>query len=154
MNEIVSALILAVIQGITEWMPISSSGHLVIFDRILEYNGGLLFEVALHFGTLMAVFVYFGKDISDIIGELIRLRFESENGKTGIKLIIASIPAGVIGYFTMYFFDSIFSNLVIIAFGFGITGLFLIIASLNLGKKRESNTSSSGFFLVRGLMEQ
>ena len=57
-NEFFSALILAVIQGITEWFPVSSSGHLVLFERILNYSGGLMFEVALHFGTLMAVFVY------------------------------------------------------------------------------------------------
>ena len=59
MNEFISALILAVIQGITEWIPVSSSGHLVLFEKLLGFNGGLLFDVALHFGTLMSVFVYF-----------------------------------------------------------------------------------------------
>ena len=65
-SEFFAALILAVIQGITEWFPVSSSGHLVLFEEILNYSGGLMFEVALHFGTLMAVFVYFGKEITDI----------------------------------------------------------------------------------------
>jgi len=59
-SEFVSSLILAAVQGITEWFPISSSGHLVLFHSILDFEGSLVFDVALHFGTLMAVFVYFG----------------------------------------------------------------------------------------------
>ncbi|MEK6934227.1 MAG: undecaprenyl-diphosphate phosphatase, partial [Nanoarchaeota archaeon] len=71
MEDIISALIMAVVQGITEWLPVSSSGHLVLAQKILNYNASLLFDVALHFGTLMAVFVYFGKDIVDIVRDLL-----------------------------------------------------------------------------------
>ena len=86
MNELISALIIAVVQGLTEWMPISSSGHLILFEKLLDYSGGLMFDVALHFGTLMAVFVYFGGDIVDIVKDFTSLNWSSENGRLGLLI--------------------------------------------------------------------
>ncbi|MEK6928604.1 MAG: undecaprenyl-diphosphate phosphatase [Nanoarchaeota archaeon] len=128
MSELIAALILAVVQGITEWLPISSSGHLVIFEKLLGYDGGLFFEVALHFGTLMAVFVYFGQDIVDILRDLLNLNFKSENGKIGIFLIIASIPAGIIGLF-FHNIISVSGNWIMLALGFLISSIILFIGS-------------------------
>lgn len=145
-SELISALILAVVQGITEWIPVSSSGHLVLFEKLLGYSGGLLFEVALHFGTLMAVFVYFGKEIVDIFEDILKGRWKSENARLGALIVVASIPAGIIGYLFLELFESIFNNLIVVAFGFGITGLFLIIASLDVGKKGELGYGKS--FLI------
>lgn len=141
-NEFISSIILAIVQGITEWLPVSSSGHLVLFEKILQFRGSLLFDVALHFGTLMAVFVYFGRDIIDIVRELISGKFKSENGKLGLLLIIATIPAALVGFIFKNVFESIFSNLVIVAFGFAITGIFLLIASLP-GKNKKQMTEIS-----------
>ena len=137
MNEIIAALILAVVQGITEWIPVSSSGHLVLFEKMLGYQGGLTFEVALHFGTLMAVFVYFGKDIVDIIKDVIRLDFKTENGRTGLFLIIATIPVGIIGFLFIDVFERAFNNLYLAALGFGVTGLLLLISTLDLDKSKD-----------------
>ncbi len=136
-SDVLSALILAVIQGFTEWLPISSSGHLILFEKILGFNTSLPFDVALHFGTLMAVFVYFGKEIVDILEDLFRLKFDSTNGKMGIFLIFASIPAAILGYFTLGFFEAVFSNLTVIAWGFALTGMFLLISSVP--RKLEEN---------------
>jgi len=133
--EFISALLLAVIQGATEWFPVSSSGHLVLFERLLGYEGGLLFEVALHFGTLMAVFVYFGKDITDIIKDLVMGRWGSQNGRIGLLLIVASIPAAIVGFFAKDIFGAL-SSLNVVAFGFGITGLLLFIGSLDYKKEK------------------
>ncbi len=135
MGDFIAAFLLAVIQGITEWLPISSSGHLVIFEHLLSYNGGLFFEVALHFGTLMAVFVYFGKDIVDIVRDVLQGKFETDNAKIGVRVIIASIPVAIIGFLFLDFFESLFNSLVLTAWGFAITGLFLLIASLDIGKR-------------------
>ena len=135
-NELFSAIILAVVQGITEWFPVSSSGHLIIFEKILSYEGGLLFQVALHFGTLMAVFIYFGKDITDIIKDVLSFKFDTEHGKMGLLLIVATIPAGIVGFFAKNFFDTLLSSLGIIALGFGITGLILLIASSTANKSK------------------
>lgn len=147
-NEIISALILAVIQGITEWLPVSSSGHLVLFSHILKFQGSLFFDVALHFGTLMAVFVYFGRDIVDIIRDLFKGNFQSENGKLGGLLIIASIPAAIIGFLFKNFFEGIYENLGIVAIGFGITGLFLMIASIDFGQRIKKYPSYLQSFLI------
>ncbi|MEK6854806.1 MAG: undecaprenyl-diphosphate phosphatase [Nanoarchaeota archaeon] len=136
MNELASAIILAIVQGITEWLPVSSSGHLVLFNKILGYKGDLLFDVALHFGTLMSVFVYFGADIVDIIRELLTGKWKSENGRLGILILIATIPAGLIGFLFRDIFESVFSNLIVVAFGFAITGVVLLIASFGFVKTR------------------
>src|SRR3989344_1953272 len=98
MNEFIASVILAVIQGLSEWLPISSSGHLVLFSRILGYENSVAFDVALHFGTLMAVFVYFGRDIFNIIEDYLKGKWRSDNAKLGYLLIIATIPAAAIGY--------------------------------------------------------
>lgn len=147
--ELISALILAVVQGVTEWLPVSSSGHLVLAERILGYNGGLEFSVALHFGTLMAVFVYFGKEITDIFQDLLRARWKSEHARLGFLLIVATIPAAIVGYLFRDVFREIFSDLGIVALGFGVTGLFLLIASLDFGKRKEiKNMGFANAFLI------
>ena len=140
MNDLISALILAVVQGLTEWLPVSSSGHLVLFERLLGYEVDLMFNVALHFGTLMAVFVYFGKDILDIFEDILKLKWDSANARLGFLIIIATIPAAPIGYFFRDFFEMAFTSLGIVGIGFGITGLILLISSLEfkgIGKKAE-----------------
>ena len=144
-SNLVSALILAVIQGFTEWLPVSSSGHLVIFEGILGYKGGLEFDVALHFGTLMAVFVYFGKEITDIFKDFVSGKLKTDNGKLALFLIVASIPAGIVGFLLRNFYST-FSDLRVIALGFGITGLLLLIASLEF--KKEDNLSYWKSFLI------
>jgi undecaprenyl-diphosphatase len=152
MNEFFIALILAIVQGLTEWLPISSSGHLVLFQNILNYHPGIAFDVALHFGTLMAVFVYFGKDIVDILEAVLKGKWKSENGKLGFLLIVATIPAALIGYLLKPLFESAFSSLLISAIGFGITGMILLIASLDF-KKNTKKLSSYFDSLVIGFVQ-
>ncbi len=136
MNALFVSLIIAVVQGIAEWLPISSSAQVELFSKILSFQSSLVFDVVLQFGTLMAVFVYFSRDIIDIIESLLRGQFTSENGKLGVLLIIASIPALVFGLFLHRFFESSVDNLLLMSFGFAITGVVLLIGSLDL-KTRE-----------------
>jgi undecaprenyl-diphosphatase len=143
MEELIHALIIAIVQGITEWVPVSSSGHLVLVERLLGFSGGLEFNVALHFGTLMSVFVYFGRDITNILEDLLRGRFRSENGRLGILLIIATIPAGIVGYLFKDVFVSTFENMLIVGVGFGVTGLFLILVSFVKIKERKLDGRSA-----------
>ncbi|MDD5901097.1 MAG: undecaprenyl-diphosphate phosphatase, partial [Lachnospiraceae bacterium] len=69
--ELIKAIILGLIQGVAEFLPISSSGHLAIFKNVLGFDTdtGLLFDVLLHLGTLAAVFVVFWKDIFRLVKE-------------------------------------------------------------------------------------
>ncbi len=150
MSELIVALILAVVQGITEWFPVSSSGHLVLFEHFLGYEGGLLFEIALHFGTLMAVFVYFGRDITDILRELLSLRFKTPYGRLGVLLIVASIPAAVLGFLLRDVIMSVSGNLSMLALGFLITSIILAIGSQ---APRNARRLSYGGALLIGCMQ-
>lgn len=142
MDDLISALIIAIVQGLTEWMPISSSGHLILFEKLLDYSGGLMFDVALHFGTLMAVFVYFGGDIVDIVKDFLSLKWSSENGRLGLMILIATLPAAAVGFLFKNIFLKAFDSLGVVALGFGITGLFLMIASFQNGAKRKKLTGN------------
>lgn len=135
-NELIASLIIAIVQGITEWLPVSSSGHLVLAEKIIGHVGGLTFDVALHFGTLMAVFVYFGKDIIDIMRDFLSGKFKTENGKLGVLILVATIPAAIVGFLFKDVFSLIFSNLVVVMVGFAITGVLLLIASVSGKSKR------------------
>ena len=161
-SEIVSALIIAIIQGITEWLPVSSSGHLVLFESLLNFKGGLVFDVALHFGTLMAVFVYFGKDIIDIIRDLLLGNWKTGNGRLGVLIAIATIPAAIVGWLFKNVFEIAFGSLGVSAIGFAVTGVFLIIASLehrsskNYDKKKRRGKKAKfgyGEAMIVGLVQ-
>src|SRR4030042_3777347 len=133
MDNLISAIIIAIVQGLTEWLPVSSSGHLVLFHRILNYHPGLMFDVAVHFGTLMAVFFYFGHEIMDIAEDFLKFKTKTPNFKLGLLLIVGTIPAGIIGFLFRDYFEMAFSSLGLVAIGFGITALVLFIASLDFG---------------------
>jgi undecaprenyl-diphosphatase len=147
MPQLLESLIIAIIQGLTEWLPVSSSGHLVLAEKIFNQSPSLTFQVALHFGTLMSVFVYFGKDITDILQDILRLRFKTENGKLGIYLIIATIPATIAGLLLKDLVTSILNNLTITAISFAITGIILIIASLPSKTKSTSLNIKNSLFI-------
>lgn len=128
--EFLTVLFVAIIQGITEWFPVSSSGHLVVSEFLLKYEADLMFDVALHFGTLMAVFVYFGRDIVDIVKDFLSGNWKSENGRTGLLIVVATIPAALIGFFFKDFIESSFDSLIVVALGFGLSGLVLLIVAV------------------------
>lgn len=148
MIEIVAQIILAVVQGLSEWFPISSSGHLVIVSHLLDYTNTLAFDIALHFGTLMAVFVYFGKDITDIARDLLSFKFNTEPGRMGLYVILASIPAGILGFLFRDFFERTLNDLSLLSLGLSITGVLLIITSLDRVKPAKKELSARIAFLV------
>lgn len=144
-SELISSVILAIVQGITEWFPVSSDGHLVLFSKLLGVKSDLNFDVALHFGTLMAVFVFFGKDIVDMIKDLVSGKWSSQNGKLGIYIVVATIPAVIVGFLFRKYFESAFESLALTTLGFAITGIFLLISSIP-NKKGKLNYKNS--FLI------
>ncbi|MFW5998646.1 MAG: undecaprenyl-diphosphate phosphatase [Bacillota bacterium] len=120
--EVIKAILLGIIQGITEFLPISSSGHLVILQKIMGITeGNLILNVSLHFGTLIPILIIFWNDIKDII----LLRSEK---KHLIKLIIiGSVPTAFIGLYLEQFFERIFSSVLLTGFMLLITGLILYL---------------------------
>lgn len=137
MNNFISMIILAVVQGLTEWLPVSSSGHLVFVSSLLGFVNNIEFDVAVHFGTLLAVFVYFGRDITDIVEAILKGKWNSEKGKLGWLIVLGSAPAGVIGILFKDYFEAAFSSLLIVGFSFIITGMILTIASFDFRGRKE-----------------
>lgn len=151
MNEFILTLILAVVQGIAEWIPVSSSSQLFLISKIFGQDLNLISSVAFHFGTLMAVFAYFRKDIVDILKELLNLNFKSENGRLGVALIIAAIPAGIAGFFLKKIVESFTGNMILMVFGLIITGMFLLVGSF--APKQKNVKMSYGKALIIGLVQ-
>ena len=138
MSELFYQIFLAIVQGIAEWFPISSSGHLVLVSRLLNYNASIPLIVALHLGSLLGGIVYFVKDIGKIAKDFFHLKFEEEHGRLGVLVIIATIPAAVIGILFRKFIETEVSNLWLLALGFFITSILLFISSsVNLKPRKE-----------------
>jgi len=137
--------LLGLIQGITEFFPVSSSGHLVIGQKLfsLEFPNSS-FEILLHFGTLISIFIFFWKDIRNIIIEMYKecLNYKNESyqfNSIGWLILIATIPAALFGFLFEDFFDSLFNKTKIVGFSLIITGVFLYASS----KFRFSNLSKT-----------
>lgn len=162
------AIILGLVQGLAEFLPISSSGHLALLQQFfgIEEDKVLLFSVLLHVGTLVSVFIVYWKDIWELIVELcltikdlctgkgLRLD-ERPIRKLGVLIIIATIPTGIIGVVGGDFFDSLYTSVIPIGVGLVITGFLLVIAERMGGSKRglDKMNFRNAFFigLVQGV---
>ena len=120
--EILEALLLGVIQGATEFLPISSSGHLLLVPSLLELDEPSLNMIAIaHLGTLLAVLVYFWSDLWQILlGVLDGLRrrqpMATENSRLGWYILAGTIPAAAAGLLLEDFFETVFGEPIIAAF--------------------------------------
>ena len=132
----IKILLLGTVQGITEWLPVSSSGHLVIAKEFLGLETPVAFDVMLHLATLIVVVVFFRKEIQKILKAVGRLDFKSHEGKMGLFIVLGSIPAVVVGYLFHDFFVSLFSNLLAVAVSLIITGFVLFISKIREGKRK------------------
>lgn len=102
--DALQALFLGIVQGITEWLPISSSGHLVIAQELLGLDAGenLVFDLAVHVGTLLAVCVFFRKELGRIVWAFVRPSGNAQNAKAlrilGALLLLGTIPVAAVGF--------------------------------------------------------
>jgi undecaprenyl-diphosphatase len=99
--DLFHAVVLGIIQGATEVLPISSSGHLILVPLLLGWpESGLTFDVALHFGTFLAIFFYFRKDVVTLVQDGMGGLYQTE-GQRQLRLpwmiILASVPAAIVG---------------------------------------------------------
>jgi undecaprenyl-diphosphatase len=131
-------VILGVIQGLTEWLPISSSGHLVIAQKYLGLNLPLVFSVMLHTGTVIVVLVAFRKDIAHIVKALVKRDFETEEGRMALFIAAGSVPIAFIGFFLHDFFETLFSNLMAVGLALLTTGVILFFSEKRRGNRKLS----------------
>jgi len=126
----IQAVILGFIQGVTEWLPISSSGHLRITEQLLGLTLPLLFDVTLHVGTLVVILFFFRKDIKTILTALVKGDFKSENGKLIPLIIVGTVPTALIGVVFTFgkIIENVFDSFLPISFAFIICGAMLYLS--------------------------
>ena len=125
------AIFLGFVQGVSEFLPISSSGHLVLFQSILGHFNDLTFEVFVHLATLLSVFTVMHKTLFQLFRLFIQ---DIKNRKYGpgisivSKILLGCLPAGCIGIIFKDIFTSLFTSLTVVSYGFLLTA-FLLLAT-------------------------
>ena len=148
--EILDAIILGIIQGLTEFLPVSSSGHLELGKAILGDNSvpeeSLLFTVILHFATALSTIVVFRKDVWEIISGLLKFQWNEES-QFSVKIIISMLPAVFIGLFFEEQLEAFFGgNIRFVGFMLLITAVLLYFA--DKAKDTDKKVSFRNAFVV------
>ncbi|MBA2692343.1 MAG: undecaprenyl-diphosphatase UppP [Rubrobacter sp.] len=143
MSDFLEVIILGAVQGVTEFLPVSSSGHLLLgqyFFGMSEDEFGLTFDVALHLGSLLAVLSYFWRDVLGMAGAFLRSLprpdFSDTEQRMAYLLIVATIPAASIGFAFRGFFETGLRSPWVVVAGLTVFGM-LFIVSERVGEKRK-----------------
>lgn len=152
--EFIQAIIYGIIQGITEFLPISSTAHLVIFPYVFDWTDpGLTFDVFLHLGTVIAILSFFLKDWILIFKYFLNRKdnLEEANIKFGkpnflLILLVGTIPAAILGYFLEASIEDTFRSPLLIAIMLIIFGLVLYLADSEKINKHQKDLKDVGYF--------
>ncbi|MBW2977500.1 undecaprenyl-diphosphate phosphatase [Candidatus Woesearchaeota archaeon] len=137
--NLIEAIILAIIQGITEWLPVSSSGHLAILEHFFGIQENIAYDVLLHFATLLVILFVFRKRIIEYI----------KTPKYWLFIIIGTIPIVIVGFLIEPYIQSIFNSMLTVGIMLLITATLLHFAD-KTNKKQPLNNKKS---LVVGLFQ-
>ena len=150
---ILQAVILGLAQGLGEFLPISSSAHLVLIPWLLRWTDpGLTFDVALHAGTLVAVVLYFWKDWWQLILKGFT-DVRSVKGRLFWYLVVATVPGAIVGFLLEKKAETLFRSPVLIAIMLIFMGIFLYWADRRSSKKIEINNITFGTSLFIGISQ-
>lgn len=124
MNEIIKALILGIVQGLTEFLPVSSSGHIELGQAILNFQAedDLAFSIIVHLATVLSTIIVFWKDILNLIQSLFQFKWNNET-KFIAYLLVSALPVGIIGVLFKDQIESLFTGKLLLV------GFMLIITS-------------------------
>ena len=136
LNQLVISIILGLIQGVSEWLPISSTAHLRIAEHFLGFQATPLFNVTLHIGTLAVVIFYFRSDIKGILTALVHWDFRSQYGRFIPLIIVASIPTGIIGVLYDLYIGDNYQTFLIMGITFLIGAVLLVLSKF--GKETQT----------------
>jgi len=133
------AIILGVVQGLTEFLPVSSSGHLVLGQHLLGLDQPeMLFDVAVHVGTLLAVAAYFWRDLWAMLRGFWGRDEEAERGRRLIWLVgVGSVPTAVVGVLFRHDFEALFASVTAVGVALLITGCLLMATHFAPPSRRE-----------------
>lgn len=144
--DLIKYIIISIIQGITEPLPVSSSGHMFLFKSLLNTHmfNDLNYEIICNFGSFLAIFIIFRKDIFKLINGFFSFIFNKENRKETKKsfwyciyLVISTIPVAITGLLFKDFVENKLSNVQILGFAFLLTSLVLYLVRNIKGKKED-----------------
>jgi undecaprenyl-diphosphatase len=138
-DQLLTTIILGLIQGLAEWLPISSTAHLRIAEHFLGFGATPFFNVFLHAGTLGVVVFYFRHDIKMVLTALVQRDFHSEYGRFIPLIIVATIPTGIIGLLYNKFLADNYQTFLIMGVTF-IIGAILLFSS-RFGRDNQTQIS-------------
>lgn len=161
---LIQAIILGVFQGIAEFLPISSSGHLVLLQSLLKIQeGNLFFAEMLHLGTLISIFIVYFKDIVTIIKEFFALIFDlfknkklnidNDYKRLGLMIIIGSIPTGIIGIVFSDFFEKLYLSVTGVGIALIVTGILLWVAEKLPPRNKKAKDMRINDALIIGIFQ-
>ena len=143
---IFKAIIIAIVEGLTEFVPVSSTGHMILVGNLIDFTGPFadMFEVVIQLGAILAVVVLFWEKISTSVVEFFKFIFtKGKEGKTGfrfgINVIVGSIPALIVGLLLHDKIKSLFTPRAVI-YGFIVGGILLIVIE-NIYRKRKAKAT-------------
>jgi len=142
----INELALAVIQAATEFLPVSSSGHLALVSNLIS-EPNLFFITFLHLASLMAILIFVRKELFFL------LKFNKESNKLLCYLILATIPAAIIGFLFSDLIESMFSSYLFLGFAFFFTGCILLLTKIKVAPKKQNwkNSLLVGIFQALAL---
>ncbi len=154
------AIVLGLVQGLTEFLPISSSAHLLILGHFLPFasDPGAAFTAITQIGTEAAVLIYFWKDIVRIVGHFFRalfgrLTWKDPDARMGWLIIVGSIPIVVLGLIFKHQIETVARNLWLVAITLIVFGVILGIADIYGRKQRDLNDLTAGRGIIFGLAQ-
>lgn len=144
-------MILGLVQGLTEFLPVSSSGHLVIFRELLgaEAPSDLVFEITVHVATALATIVVFRKQILDLLQGLFKFKYNQQTDFIA-KLVVTMIPVAIVGFFFKDKVEELFSSLLVVGCALMVTALLLFLSD-RVKARKEGKEITFGQALVMGL---
>ena len=145
MFEIIKSIIFGIVEGITEWLPISSTGHMILLDEFIKLDVSdefyEMFQVVIQLGAILAVVIIFWNNIWPLKKEKNKIKIDKNIIDLWLKIIIACVPAAIVGLLFDDIFTKLFYNPVCVAIALIVFGIaFIIIENKNKGKKSKINS--------------
>ena len=145
MLEIIKAIFFGIVEGITEWLPISSTGHMILLNELIKLDVSKdfydMFQVVIQLGAILAVVILFWRQIFPIKKENDKLKIDNNIISLWGKILVACVPAAIVGVLFDELFEKLFYNYVCVAIALIVFGIaFIIIENKNKGKSSKINS--------------